>query len=42
MDDHQFEMLQKEIELCMELLKRLQALYRKETGKDFVPDLRPK
>lgn len=40
MTDKQFENLKKQIEKKTNELNELQALYRKETGKDYVVPLR--
>jgi hypothetical protein len=41
MDDTQFRMLELSIEHAMNRLDRLQEMYRKETGKDFIRPPRP-
>ena len=40
MTDKQFEDLKKSIQITMDVLKRLQAKYRQQTGRDFVPDVK--
>lgn len=40
MTDEEFEFLKKKIEDVMFGLSYLQKIYRKETGKDYIPPLR--
>jgi 5-bromo-4-chloroindolyl phosphate hydrolysis protein len=39
MDDKEFQKLKKELEEAIDEVERLQKIYRKETGKDFVKPL---
>lgn len=40
MNDKEFNKLKVDLENAMDEVERLQKLYRKETGKDFVKPLR--